>query len=197
MIFDINIELLQTEFDKGEVNCSRLNSSVQDVQNDFICEDSVVDGFVLINKRFPMFIFSNTVTFYLTNVLHFENATVKLHAINRFNIGDFYDNDIKLFLDEVAEEFILVAIRDEDSYERLLYHLEDYYLDTIENMKMTHKYKNSPDDISGSLSVTDPELDSFLNDALSSVNEDGEEDYGEDEEDNNLNTSTGKNLFII
>lgn len=202
MNFEINIELLQAKFDGDNVNCSKLESSVKDVRRNFIHEDVHVDGFVLINKRYPIFIFSNTVSCTVTNVLYFEDATIKLHAMSGFTIADSYQ-DIKLFLDDVADEFILVAVRDEDSFERLLYHLEDYYIDTINNMKMTAEYKGRPDDTSGSMRCSEDELmdaladvDEFLKlDADDNTDDDSDDDSDSEDELNNLQTEN--NLFII
>lgn len=211
MSLEINTEILQNFLDADNIQCSKLNLSATTACEIFIKNRDPYEssGFLLINKQYPIFIFSNDVSIDVSmddHILHFAFATVKIDpACQHIEI----ESDVTLFLNNLNKDYILVAIHNEDSYDNLLYHIEDYYNDTRDSMQMTANYKNLPDDIDEVLSTGDTNVANIIADTNTFVKDSTEniiDDFmktttiEEDEEalNESLNIETNNNnLFII
>lgn len=212
MYFEINAEILQNLMHEHCINCSNLSMTAHDVRKNFLRADCKVFGYALINKRYPMFITSTDVTGVTSHTIRFNTAALNIPSVGGFVITEEDHNAYEpmLHIDNIERDFIFVAIRDEDSFDRFLFDIEDYYSSVMTDMAETcendvvdngeSKLSSGDDNFVNRIANIDdlfnPNDENVIDDYLKNANLADDGFSGEESAVNNLETNKN-NLFII
>lgn len=133
--FNINLDLLEKQIQEFNIKCSSTSLKVREVADKYAIDDTViVAGYALINKKYPLMIIGTQLSCN-NDTLYFDCADLKSYTFDFTCITDCTIDGSYEMDHNIDNDFILIAIRDEESYDILAFNINDIYEDTIEAME--------------------------------------------------------------
>jgi len=133
--FEIDIEILSSKIKSFDITCTDITLSVKSIIKDFLKnKDAFAYSYALISKNMPLLITFSNATVYTK--LYLQNTHVTVYTFGNILLYDEYiERSFNINIDDIENEFVLTAIRNEYSLNLLINRFSEIYFGTIQDMQ--------------------------------------------------------------